>query len=66
MTNTGKLKAKLLEKGYTIQKIANEIGISYQSFSYKLNNKREFVASEIDKLCKILDISDKDAYFFTK
>lgn len=64
MTNTKKLKARLVEKGMSQTDAANAIGISYQSFNSKLRNAIEFKASEIEKLCDILDISDKDAYFF--
>lgn len=64
LTATNKLKAKLSEKGLTQSEVADKLGISYQAFSYKLNNKSEFKASEIETLCKELDISDKDAYFF--
>lgn len=64
MTNTKKLKARLVEKGMSQTEAAKAIGISYQSFNNKLRNALEFKASEIEKLCDILDISDKDAYFF--
>lgn len=64
MTDTNKLKAKLSEYCLTNEKIADMLGISTPSFSYKLNNKVEFKASEIKALCKILNITDKDAYFF--
>lgn len=63
-TNTNKLKACIIEKGFTQSQIANFLGISFQSFSYKLNNKVEFKASEIQKLCSILNIQNKDIYFF--
>lgn len=64
MTATNKLKAKLSEFNLTQSEIADKLGISMQSFSYKLNNKVEFKASEIKTLCSILKITDKDAYFF--
>lgn len=64
LTATNKLKAKLSENGLTQSMVADKLGISMQSFSYKLNNKVEFKASEIKTLCRILDIQDKDAYFF--
>lgn len=64
MTATNKLKAKLSEYNLTQSEIADMLKISMQSFSYKLNNKVEFKASEIKALCGILDITDKDAYFF--
>lgn len=63
-TNTSKLKAKLVEKGFTQAQIAEKLGISFQSLCYKINNKIEFKASEIQKLCELLDIKDKDEYFF--
>lgn len=64
MTATNKLKARLVEFGYTIQMAAELLGISYQSFSQKLNNKTEFKASEIEILSIALKITNKDEYFF--
>lgn len=64
MTATNKLKAKLMENNFKQSEIAEKLGISSQSFSYKLHNKIEFKASEIKLLCKLLKITDKDAYFF--
>ena len=64
MTATNKLRALLVESGYTQSEIAEKLGISYQSFSYKINNKAEFKVSEIELLCRLLHIKDKDKYFF--
>ncbi len=71
MTNTLKLKAKLAEYGLSQTTIAEMIGISYQAFNNKLNNRMlsngkraEFKVSEIEPLCKLLNIKDKDSYFF--
>lgn len=64
MTATNELRALFIQKGYTQSSIAEKIGISYQSFSYKMNNKVEFKVSEIEALCNILGITDKDKYFF--
>lgn len=64
MTATNLIKAKMQEHKLTNAQIAKLLEISAQSFSYKLNNKVEFKASEIVKLCEILDIKDKEAYFF--
>lgn len=66
MTATNLLKAKLIEMGYRQDEVADILHISAQSFSYKLNNKREFKASEIDTLCSVLEIQNKDAYFFCR
>lgn len=63
-TNRNLLRGRIAEKGYTQREVAKMIGITYQSFSEKINNKSNFKVSEIIKLCNILDISDKDSYFF--
>ena len=64
MTDTNELRSLIVKNGYTQTSIAEKIGISYKSFSYKLNNKVEFKVSEIEALCSILGITDKDKYFF--
>ncbi len=58
MTNTLKLRALLVENNLTNEHIAKQLGISKQSFSMKINNKREFKASEINKLLKLLNLSN--------
>lgn len=63
-TNTNLLKGRIIEKGFTQTEIAEKIGITYQSFSEKINNKSHFKVSEIIKLCELLSITDKDKYFF--
>lgn len=65
MTNSLLLKAKIMENGLTIHKVAEMIGISHTSMSYKINNKRDFTVKEICALCETLKIDDKDIYFFT-
>ena len=64
MTNTLKLKALLIEMGYTQEKLASKLGISAYSLHKKINNKVEFKVSEIQKMSSLLGISDKDKYFF--
>ncbi len=64
MTDTKKLKARMVELGFTAAQIADMLGISRQSFSLKLNNKVEFKASEITKISDVLSIKDKGPYFF--
>lgn len=63
MTDTNALKSAIIAKGYTQNEIASKISISPTSFNYKLNNKREFKASEISALCKILGLSDTSIFF---
>lgn len=58
------LKARIVEKGFTQSEIAEKIGISATAFNNKITGKVDFKASEISKLSDILDIDNKDAYFF--
>lgn len=57
MTDSRKLKAVIIEKGFTQDQIAELIGMSSTTFSYKLNNKVEFKASEILIISKVLELT---------
>ena len=67
MTNTKKLRALILERGLTQEQVAANLGITQASLNYKINNKREFKASEIKALVELLNIPDGDVsmIFFT-
>lgn len=60
MTNTALLEAKIEASGLKKNYIADQLGITYQGFYLKLVGKNEFIASEIQKLTKLLDIPDKE------
>ncbi len=62
MTNTAKLKAKIVEKGLLQEAVAMQLGITSGTFNYKLNNKTEFKASEIKKLSNILKLTIEEFY----
>ena len=64
MTATNELRSLIIKKGFTQSYVADKLGISPQSLSYKINNKVEFKASEIEALCTLLCISNKDIIFF--
>lgn len=66
MTNSLKLKALMIENGFTQEQLAKKLGISEQSMNYKINNKREFKASEITTLISLLKITDVGAVFFSQ
>lgn len=69
MTNTLKLRALLIENGYTNSTIAERLGISKQSFCMKINNKREFKITEILNLVYLLKLSTPEEFlsiFFAK
>lgn len=60
MTNTKKLRALILECGLTQEQVAAHLGITPASLNYKINNKREFKASEIKALVDLLNIPNED------
>lgn len=69
MTNTKLLNLKIKEKGLKIGFIIKKLNTSYGWFNKKLNNEKEFTATEMQTLCEILDITDleeKDRIFFAK
>ena len=55
MVNSLYLKALLLEQGLTQKEFAKMLNISTTSLNKKLNNVVEFKASEIIKICEILN-----------
>lgn len=65
--NYSKLWGRFREYGLTQKDVATHIGIRNTTLSLKLNNKAKFTSSEIDAMCKLLDIAKEDigAYFFT-
>lgn len=64
MTDKNKLRAKMLEKGYTQEILAKKLNISIQSLNYKINNKRPFMADEMFSICDLLKIENPKEYFF--
>lgn len=66
MTDTNKLKAALALKGMTAGDLADMIGMSRQSISYKMNNIREFRVKEIIAISEALNLTleEKEAIFF--
>ena len=67
MTNTKMLRQKIEDSGLKISEILKRIGIkSYYTLREKIENRKEFTASEIIKLCEILHLSneDREAIFF--
>jgi len=66
MTNTNKLKGRIVEKGYTLARFSDILGLSRPAFRKKINNAADFRSSEIERICALLDISRIDIadYFF--
>lgn len=60
MTNTNKLKAKIIEHDFTIMSLAKELGISKTSLSQKINNKVRFSQSNIKDITRLLNLNGSD------
>lgn len=69
MTNTQLLNKAIEDSGLKINRIIESMGIkAYATLRDKIENKREFTASEIAKLCDILSLDNdqREAIFFAK
>lgn len=66
MINSHLLRSKISESGIKLYALASRLGLSGYGLSRKIDNKTEFKASEIEKLCDILQLStcDRDGIFF--
>jgi transcriptional regulator with XRE-family HTH domain len=66
--NHSKLLGKRVSLGYTQEKLAEAMGINKSTLNGKLSGKSSFTTAEIDKICEILSISNKEIglYFFSK
>nr|DAY07711.1 MAG TPA: helix-turn-helix domain protein [Caudoviricetes sp.] len=66
--NTAKLKSMMVLNGFTQTRLAEELGISEQRLSAKINSRygAEFNQSEIFRIKKILNLSgdEVDSIFF--
>lgn len=67
MINDLKLKAKMVEKGYSQLDMANYLNISYFTFNLKINNKRLFTLLEVQKISELLGLTEQEIIiiFFT-
>lgn len=66
MYNYSKLLGKIKENGFTLEILAQNIGLNVSTLSKKLNNKSEFHQREIRNISNLLGIDMKDVgeYFF--
>lgn len=67
MTNTEKLNAYIQASGLKKSHIARVLDVAEATLARKINNAQDFRASEINKLCELLGITDleeKEAIFF--
>ncbi len=66
--NYAKLLGRIRECGFTQGTLAKAIGINQGTMSEKLNNKYAFTVTEMDAICRLLEIpkSEIGVYFFHK
>lgn len=60
MTDVELLREKIDKSGYKLSYLAKQLGLTPQGFYLKINGTNEFKATEIQKICKILCISDSE------
>lgn len=60
MINDLKLKAKMVEKGYSQLDMADYLNISYFTFNLKINNKRLFTLLEVQKISELLGLTEQE------
>ena len=68
MVNTLKLKARIMEFGFTQKDVARALNIALPTVSQKLNNNRPMYLQEADIIANLLEISTQEfgEYFFTQ
>ena len=57
MVNSRKVKARIVELGFTQDDVAENIGMDVSTFNQKINNKRRIYIDEVAKLCDYLKIN---------
>ena len=60
-----KLKSFISLRGYTIDRLAKEIGVSTANLSAKLNGKRQFKMNDAKNISRVLHIENPVDIFFT-
>lgn len=60
MTDTNKLKAKIVENGFTITSLAKALNTSKTTLSQKTNNKIRFSQTDIKKISEKLQLTGQE------
>lgn len=60
MTNSNKLKGRIIAEGYTLETFAKELGICKSTLSLKINNKVKFLPDDIKKSSEILHLTSDE------
>ena len=62
--NSELLRNVMRERGFTVTKMCQELGISRKAFWSKCNGRSEFKQSEIVKIIELLNLKNGTAIFF--
>lgn len=62
MVNSNKLKALMLEHGYTFDQLAKEVGISRTALNNKVNNKISFKLEEVNNIARVFNLTQDDLH----
>ncbi len=60
MTNSLKLKGKIIENGFTITSFSKELNMSKPTLSQKINNKIKFSQENIRQISKKLNLTGEE------
>ena len=55
-----KLKAKIVERGLTLQDLPPVVGVNPSTFSAKMNYQSKFSLDEIKKICAFLKLTERE------
>lgn len=56
-----KLKAKIIEKGMNVEKLAEAIGIDRSGLYRRLNNFEKFTIGEANRIKEVLELTNEEA-----
>lgn len=68
MVNNNKLRGRIVEKGLSVGKVAEDIGLSASTLGRKLRGIADMTLREVEMLCHVLDIPKNEilTYFFVQ
>ena len=68
MVNSNKLRGRIIEKGLSIGKVAENINVSASTLGRKIRGIADMTLREVEMLCHVLDIPKNEilTYFFVK
>ena len=62
MVNVNKLKGKIVERGFTIEKLAERLGMNRSTLYRRFENGgKDITIGEADKFCDILELTGPEA-----